>query len=66
MGALVGSVSIVGLFAFILVFIIGVGIAIFIVVIISVGVNETGIVIYVADASIGVVASIMFRSMLVG
>ena len=66
MGAHVGIVPIGVLFAFTLVFVIGVGIAIFIMFIISVGVNEAGIVIYSADAISGVVAIIMFRSMLVG
>ena len=61
MGAHVGIVAIGVFFAFILVFIIGVGIARFIMFIISVRVNEAGIVICSADASIGVVASIMFR-----
>ena len=66
MGARIGSASIVGLFAFILVGIIGVIMAIFIAFIISVIFKETGIVISVVDAIIGVVAIIMWRAMLVG
>ena len=59
MGACIGSSSSIWLFAFILVFIIGLDMVIFIAFIISVRVKETGIVIYVVDASIGVVAIIM-------
>ena len=66
MGAHVGGVSIVGLFAFILVCIIGVIMAIFVAFIISVIFKETVIVISVVDAIIGVVAIIMWRAMLVG
>ena len=66
MGARIGSASIVGLFAFILVCIIGVIMAIFVAFIISVIFKETIIVISVVDAIIGVVAIIMWRAMLVG
>ena len=66
MGACIGSASIVGLFAFILVCIIGVILAIFSAFIISVIFKETGIVISVVDAIIGVVAIIIWRAMLVG
>ena len=66
MGARIGSVSIVGLFAFILVCISGVIMAVFVAFIISVRFKETGIVISVVDAIIGVVAIFMVRAMLVG
>ena len=59
MGARIGSASIVGLFAFILVCIIGVIMAIFVAFIISVIFKETIIVISVVDFIIGVVAIIM-------
>ena len=59
MGARIGSASIVGLFAFILVCIIGVIMAIFVAFIISVIFKETIVVISVVDFIIGVVAIIM-------
>ena len=64
MGAQFGIVAIGVYFSFILVFIIGVGIARFIILIISVIVNEEGIalVIHSSDAIVGVVASIIFGS----
>ena len=63
MGAHFGIVAIGVFFAFILVFIIGVGNTRFIMFIISVIVNEASIVIHSAYVIIGVVASIIFGSM---